>query len=174
VLRIALALCVLLATGASAPETKPPLRVLFIGNSLTSWNNLPGHVQAIARARGDRTLTYRMIAPPGVSLEDHWAAAGAAANVPVLPAGAAWRAVWRRNGRVALHARDGLHPSRLGTYLTALVVYAGLRDVSPLSLPRSLVVGRTRVTVPKRTASLVRASAAQALAAPLSTASCGG
>lgn len=242
-LRIAALLCAVLATGASTPEAKPPLRVLFVGNSLTSWHNLPAYVQGLARAGGDRALSYRMIAPPAVSLEDHWAiprtqraldeerwdvivmqqgpsaspegrahlclwarrfadrarargarpyllgvwsagrlglpeviesyaAAGAAADAPVLPAGAAWRAVWRRDGHVALHARDGLHPSKLGTYLTALVVYAGLREVSPLALPRSIVVGRTRLTVTRRKADLLRAAAAQALGAAPQAASC--
>ena len=60
-----LAPCILLA----AP---PPLRVLFIGNSLTYANDLPAMVERIARLDGRRIET-RMVAQPDYSLEDHLA-----------------------------------------------------------------------------------------------------
>jgi hypothetical protein len=53
---------------AAAP---PPLRVLFIGNSLTEANRLPEMVEALAAANGRRIET-RTIAYPNYSLEDHW------------------------------------------------------------------------------------------------------
>jgi hypothetical protein len=232
-----------LATAFSTVEPKPPLRVLFVGNSLTSTNNLPAFVAAMARASGDRTFSYRMIAPPGVGLEDHWriprtrralaeqrwdaivmqqgpsaeaasrahlcvwskrfadearargaqpyvlgvwsagrfglpevidsyTAAAAAADSLLLPAGSAWAAAWRRKHALALHARDSLHPSRLGTYLAALVVYGGLRNVSPLELPRSLVVAGKRFTVSRPNAAILRVAAAEALATPMRSLSC--
>ena len=228
--------CVVLACGFSGAEGKSPLRILFVGNSLTSWNNLPAFVAAIARKSGDTTLTYRMIAPPAVSLEDHWsiqrtraalaeerwdavvfqqgpsaeaagrlhlctwtqrfadearargaqpyllgvwsagrfgiqevidsyAAAAEAADVPLLPAGSAWADAWKRKRAIALHARDGLHPSRLGAYLAALVVYGGLRDVSPLGLPSSLVVAKKRFTTTRGNVAILQAAAQEALAA---------
>lgn len=239
----AVVLVLALACGSARAEAREPLRVLFIGNSLTSWHNLPAFVKELARSQGDTAFTTRMIAPPGVSLEDHWsiprtraalaterwdvvvmqqgpsataegrahlctwtqrfaelaraagarpfllgvwsagrfglpevvdsyAAAGAAAGAPVLPAGRAWRETWRRKGALALHARDGLHPSRLGTYLAALVVYAGLRDVSPLVLPRTLLVARKRFAVGRTNAAILRSAAAAALAAPVNAGSC--
>lgn len=96
---------------------------------------------------------------------DSYAAAAAAAEVPLLPAGSAWAAEWKRKRGLALHARDGLHPSRLGAYLAALVVYGGLRDVSPLTLPSSLVVVKKRFTTTRGNAAILRAAAAGALAA---------
>ncbi|HEV8147182.1 MAG TPA: hypothetical protein VGP79_12410 [Bryobacteraceae bacterium] len=48
-----------------------PLRVLFIGNSLTVMNDLPALVAMFARDNGDRIET-RTIAYPNYSLEDHW------------------------------------------------------------------------------------------------------
>jgi hypothetical protein len=48
------------------------LRVLFIGNSLTYTNDLPSVVDAFARANGQRPLSYKTIAYPDFSLEDHW------------------------------------------------------------------------------------------------------
>jgi hypothetical protein len=104
---------------------------------------------------------------------DSYAAAAAAADAPALPAGVAWAAAWKRKSGLALHARDGLHPSRLGTYLAALVVYAGLRDVSPLRLPSSVVVSGKRFTVSRQNAQILRAAAAEALASPLAAPACG-
>ena len=69
---LVLLLSVLPAGAVAAPQAQPPLRVLFIGNSLTSWHNLPAYVASLARQRGDTTFRYRMIAPTAVALEDHW------------------------------------------------------------------------------------------------------
>jgi hypothetical protein len=61
--------------------------------------------------------------------------AAAAARARLLPAGAAWLEAWRRDPRLALYGADGFHPSALGTYLAAVVVYAGLSGESPTTLP---------------------------------------
>jgi hypothetical protein len=52
------------------PKGKP-VRVLFIGNSLTATNNLPAVVQSMAASGGIR-LEYEACMPGGVNLEDHW------------------------------------------------------------------------------------------------------
>jgi hypothetical protein len=46
-------------------------RILFIGNSLTTANDLPARVQALASSVGDH-LECRAVAFPNFSLEDHW------------------------------------------------------------------------------------------------------
>ncbi len=48
-----------------------PTRVLFIGNSLTAVNDVPGMVMEIAAASG-RPLECETVAFPDFSLEDHW------------------------------------------------------------------------------------------------------
>ena len=54
------------------PEfTDADLRVLYVGNSLTYTNNLPGVVRALAVADG-RTVSDIAYAAPDFSLEDHW------------------------------------------------------------------------------------------------------
>lgn len=63
-----LLLAALAVTLQAAP---PPIRVLFIGNSLTAANRLPKLVESIAAANGQRIET-RAIAFPDYSLEDHW------------------------------------------------------------------------------------------------------
>jgi hypothetical protein len=76
-----------------------------------------------------------------------------------LPAGEAWRAAWSAGPRIALYGEDGFHPSELGTYLTALVVYEGLigRDVTTLP-PRISVAGK-RLQVPTATVRLLQQAA---------------
>lgn len=59
------------AVAPSEPAEAPPERVLFIGNSLTYTNDLPGMVEALARAGGHR-LTVASLTGPGFGLEDHW------------------------------------------------------------------------------------------------------
>ncbi len=66
--------------------------------------------------------------------------AGAAALVGGLlfPAGDAWRAAWRRDPRLALYGPDGFHPTPLGSYLAAVVMFHVLTGDSPDDLPSSL------------------------------------
>jgi hypothetical protein len=228
--------CVAAAVGAAAaPQPEPTLRVLFLGNSLTEANDLPGLVAAFGRARG-ASLEIGAFTPGGYSLEDHWAdqgrqllasgdwdavvlqqgpsalpesqvllrrfaiawadearRAGAvpalytvwpeayrsyalptviasyrdaarAAGARVLPAGAAWREAWRRKRSLPLYGPDGFHPSPMGSYLAALVVYAGLTDTTPVGLPRVVRTPRVSIAVSARTAKLLQASARVALA----------
>lgn len=225
--------------GAEVPqnEARTPLRVLFVGNSLTATNDLPAVVATLARRTGSTPIDYRTIAPGGVNLEDHWASgearealasgqwdavvlqqgpsslpesqanlrewagrfadearangarpalltvwpesersyafpavirsyanAARAAHAELYPAGLAWQAAWRRNPRLPLYGPDGFHPSLLGTYLTALVVVAGLTHEQPIR--RAFRIDRTgfRLSISAARARVLGAAAAEALA----------
>jgi hypothetical protein len=52
------------------------LKVLFIGNSFTARNNLPGLIADLAAVRG-RGLQHRLISAGGASLRTHWNAGAA-------------------------------------------------------------------------------------------------
>ncbi len=55
------------------PEGKAPaLRVLFIGNSYTYVNNLPGIIEQLALAGNRERLETMLVAPGGWRLKDHW------------------------------------------------------------------------------------------------------
>jgi hypothetical protein len=218
--------------GGPTPATSRVYRVLFVGNSLTYINDLPGTVAAIALAGGD-TMQVQSVVAPNVALIDHvtgqtnavaiiksgrwdyvvlqqgptsrplyrdtlilatkWLqpyieAAGArsaqlmvwpsatqratfeevrrsselAANAVdgvFLPAGEAWRAAWTAGPRLALYGRDGFHPSELGTYLTALVVYEGLTGHDVRSLPPRVTVAGHRLQIPTATVRLLQQTA---------------
>ncbi len=51
--------------------TKHPQRILFIGNSFTERNDLPGLIARLAAAKG-KGLQHRLISSGGASLRTHW------------------------------------------------------------------------------------------------------
>jgi hypothetical protein len=75
---LALALLLLGAAGcASQTPAGPRLigegrRILFVGNSLTYANDLPGIVQALADSAGGDRLAAETVAGPDLALVDHW------------------------------------------------------------------------------------------------------
>ncbi len=174
------------------------IRVLFVGNSLTYVNDLPGTLAAMALTTGD-TIRAASVAYPDFALVDHlvqgdavrairsdqwnyvilqqgpsslqinrdslidmarqfdtviravgaktslysvwpqtvnystfpraiesYQLAAAAVNGVYLPVGAAWQAALAQDATIPLYNSDGLHPSALGTYLSALVMYERL------------------------------------------------
>jgi hypothetical protein len=206
--------------------------VLFIGNSLTYTNDLPGTVAGIALAAGD-TFQVQTVAAPNMALIDHvsrqtdavdaikswkwdyvvlqqgptplplyrdtlilatkwlqpyihdagarsaqlmvWPSATKRASFDevrrsnqlaakavggvFLPAGEAWRAAWSAGPGIALYGRDGFHPSELGTYLTALVVYEGLTGRDVTTLPPRITVAGKRLQVATATVRLLQRAA---------------
>ena len=75
---LAAALVVLVVgCGGTDKGGEQPLRVLFVGNSLTATNDLPSEVAALADRAGRRPIEVETVAPGGVSLEEHWRSTGA-------------------------------------------------------------------------------------------------
>ncbi len=215
------------ASSAGAVDA-PPLRVLFVGNSLTNANDLPGRVAGLAAATG-RRLEYKEVTFGGFNLEDHWNQGDAraalatgswnvvimqqgpsalpesqvdlrtwamrfadearavgtrpalltvwpedyrrsalsdvilsyrnaaeAAQAQLFPAGEAWHVAWACNARLPLYGPDGFHPSTLGTYAAALVVYGRL-------FKAPLLEASLRRGLKPATARLVQAAAERAL-----------
>ncbi len=88
------------------------------------------------------------------------------AEVLLLPVGEAWRAAWRKNQQLALYGPDGFHPSPLGTYLAALVIYQGLTQKDPRQLPAEFSSSKkTTGSVSPEIIRQLQAAAAQANAA---------
>ena len=53
----------------------------------------------------------------------------------MIPAGEAWRAVWRRDPQASLLKRDGVHPTPAGSFAVALSIFGMLFSRSPEGLP---------------------------------------
>jgi hypothetical protein len=94
---------------------------------------------------GARTALY-MVWPSSERRQDFeavsesYALAATDVRGVLLPAGDAWRAAWREDPSLPLYSGDGFHPSPLGSYLAALVIYNRLighasPDAAP-GLPR--------------------------------------
>ncbi len=69
-----LALLALLGCGSTAPDPVPSedLDVLFIGNSLTSTNDIPGLVSELSAVADGPRVRVSVVAFGAYSLEDHW------------------------------------------------------------------------------------------------------
>jgi hypothetical protein len=100
-----------------------------------------------------------------------YAAAAATSDSTLIPAGAAWDAALRRMPTLSLYRWDGIHPNRLGTYLAALTVYAGLRGTAPIA-PNALVVEQNPFWIPQATARALRDSVREAIAARYRSSAC--
>lgn len=222
-----------LGPSGTIPRVSGDRRVLFVGNSLTYSNDLPGMVQTLARAAGDTALRTASIAEPDFALEDHYNVGvvqqsldrsdwewvvmqqgtsalpesqrnlrsfaqqfapliRAAGAEPVLyqvwpvtsrrfdadaaitsyhnaavavsgvfaPAGDAFTDALGLDPGIGVYSADGLHPSRRGTYVAALVILARLTDVNPESLPPTIPGTSTDTAVVRR----LQRAAAMALA----------
>jgi hypothetical protein len=91
-------LAALLPTVAPAGRPAPGERVLFIGNSLTAANDLPGLVEALSRVTSGPALACRAVVFADHSLEDHWARGDAARAI----ADGGWSVVVLQQGPSAL------------------------------------------------------------------------
>ena len=212
----------------AGPFEGPGLHVLFVGNSLTYVNNLPGTIAAIATLDGTQ-ISYESIANPDFALVDHldggsnavseiqrggWnyvilqqgpsslpesrtmlidgtqrfntyiRAAGARAALYMvwpsrdrlsffedvrlsyklaadtvkgifLPAGEAWTTAWQVNPGLSFYASDDVHPSPLGTFLAALVIYERVTGRDLRNLPSTIESFGTRFNASEETVRLL-------------------
>jgi len=202
------------ATGVAVCEEDgdAPMRILFIGNSLTYFNGLPYMVRSLADSAGQAAPVVDDVALPDYGLEEHWndgraarairggcwdvvvlqqgpsslpesrallldyaarfdalirergarpalfsvwpsstrrgdfdraiesyALAAEAVDGVLLPVGTAWLQAWAREPGLDLYA-DGLHPTREGTYLAALVIAGRLFGTAPAQMPAGVSV----------------------------------
>jgi hypothetical protein len=88
--------------GAGAPS---PLRVLFVGNSYTYQNDLPGVVGAMGEAAGVR-IEVASSTGGGMTLEDHWAG-GAGNAVRLIESGRFTHVVLQEQSQRPLLDRPG-------------------------------------------------------------------
>lgn len=58
--------------GDPEPDPAATTRILFVGNSLTYFNDLPGMVKALADSAGIAGVQTAQVAKPDYALEDHW------------------------------------------------------------------------------------------------------
>lgn len=119
-----------LVLGCSSAPSGPGLpalvgegrRILFIGNSLTYWNDLPLIVQSLADSAGGESLAVMTVAFPDFNLEDH-RAQGAAERAIAL---GGWEIVVLQQGP------SSLPENRAQLRASVAVLNAGIRAVSAM------------------------------------------
>jgi hypothetical protein len=221
-----------LGTQSTTPLPAGGIHVLFVGNSLTYENDLPGTVAILGALVGD-TIRVASAVGPDLALIDHlnggsnavaqialggwkyvvlqegpsslavnrdsltlWtkmfdpyikAAGGQTALFMVwpssdrlaffddvrlsyqqaaqsvggvfMPAGEAWLAAWASDSTLALYSSDGYHPTPMGTYLAALVIYERVTGHDARQLPARAFAGGSQLTLAESTVRLLQAAA---------------
>lgn len=74
------------------------------------------------------------------AMADPQIALGAALGVGVAAGGLAWLRVWDELPGLDLYAADDAHPGCLGTYVSALVLWAAITHGSPIGLPQDIEI----------------------------------
>jgi hypothetical protein len=120
-----------------------------------------------ARAVGARTALY-MVWPAHSRLDffDNVRAAYRAAADSVggrfFPAGEAWRIAWEMQPTLTLYGSDNFHPSVLGTFLAALVIYEGITGKDVRELPTDVFANGSPPSLSAETVRLLQQAAHQA------------
>jgi hypothetical protein len=81
------------------------------------------------------------------------------------PAGEAWQFAWAQDSTLPLYAADDFHPSPMGTYLAALVLFERIYGRSPVGVQLSAVVNGQVQPWPEAMVRLLQEAAAAANAA---------
>ncbi len=81
----------------------------------------------------------------------------------LFPGGEAWQEAWKLDPSLPLYSFDGLHPSKTGSYLVALVMYEQIYKKSPIGLPSQFKLRHgTKFSVPAEQAKLLQQAAVTA------------
>jgi hypothetical protein len=135
------------------PSTLPISRdTLIVGTKL---------LDALIQAAGARTAELMVWPDKGNigafdQVRDSYQAAAQAVNGLFLPAGEAWRAAWAVDPSLPLYGPDDFHPSELGTYLAALVVFEGITTRDAQKLPPEAVAAGHLLNVSEGTVRLLQ------------------
>jgi hypothetical protein len=98
-------------------------------------------------------------------VRDSYRAAAASIDGVLAPAGVAWQNAWAVDPTLPLYAADGFHPSAMGTYLAALVVFQRVYDRSPVNVQQPAIVNGSAQPWPLAIVQLLQQAAAAANAA---------
>jgi hypothetical protein len=91
----------------------------------------------------------------------------AASDIGALfaPAGEAWQLAWAQDPTLPLYAGDDFHPSTMGTYLAALVIFQRIYARSPVGVQVTAIVDGRAQSWPLAVVQLLQTTAAAANAA---------
>jgi hypothetical protein len=94
-------------------------------------------------------------------IESHRLAAADVDGI-LLPVGVAWQAAFKSDSEIGLYGPDRFHPSKVGSFLAAWIVFAKLYAVST-EMPAKLNAGSTRIELQPPQVSTLRAATSKAM-----------
>ena len=112
-------------------------------DSLIYWSRQLAPLIQATGARPALLMVWPESARPAAfdAVRDSYLAAAEAVGGVFIPAGEAWRTAWAVDPSLPLYGPDGFHPSALGTYLSALVLYERVTGRDARGLPTRINVG---------------------------------
>ena len=88
-------------------------------------------------------------------------------GAPLFAVGSAWLVAWDMDPSLPLYGPDQFHPSALGSYLAALVIYEGLTGRSAVGAPATLILrNHAVITMTGQQAATLQAAAESVRQAP--------
>lgn len=99
------------------------------------------------------------------NVRDSYREAADAIGALFAPAGEAWQFAWAADSTLPLYAADDFHPSPMGTYLAALVVFERIYGRTPVGVQQTAAVGGRAQVWPIALVRLLQDAAAAANAA---------
>jgi hypothetical protein len=85
-----------------------------------------------------------------------------ASNGLFLPVGQAWLSALGKKRELTLYSSDGFHPSVVGTYLAALIIYEQLYDRTPIGLPAKFTLrSGTKIDISSHDAVILQKTASE-------------
>lgn len=131
-----------------------------------------GRWAALAREHGVQPAVFMVWPHVGqaarggfLHVSESYRAAAEAAGAPVYPVGEAWALALHEEPRLQLYEDDGLHSTREGAWLAALVLACGLTGAPPDGVPAELKLrDGSSVTITRERAALFRRVAARVTA----------
>jgi hypothetical protein len=132
-------------------------------DSLILWTQL---FDPLIRAQGAKTAVFQTWPLNGpvwyTNIGESFRMAAAAVNGTLMPVGDAWLIALTESPALQLHGPDGLHPSRLGTFLAALVIYERVTGHDARNLPARAVADGQDLNQPVELVRLLQRAAHQA------------
>lgn len=119
---------------------------------------------SIIRAAGARSALYQVwpslkYKQSFTAVRESYRTAALDVNGMFIPAGEAWRTAWAVEPALDFYGADGFHPTRLGTYLTALVHFELIYNRPATDLPDVAIVNGREIKTSTATVALLQQAA---------------
>jgi len=119
---------------------------------------------SIIRAAGARSALYQVwpsykYRKSFPAVRESYRTAALDVNGMFIPAGEAWRTAWAVEPALDFYGADGFHPTRLGTYLSALVHFEMIYNRPATDLPDVAIVNGRKLKTSAATVALLQQAA---------------